>query len=427
MYKGLPIITNKIPEHERNGIPHHLLDFIGLQEKPWSVSQFVKASSRIIEEIRSRGKLPIVVGGTHYYTHALLFKDAILTKEVDEGQPPKDRREASQQEFPILSRPSEEMFQKLQEVDPEMARRWHPKDRRKIQRSLEIWLRTGRKASDVYDEQQQQLARGSNTSGAGDVDAIDSDGDGTDETGLRYPTLLLWLEADDAVLKQRLNSRVDSMVEQGLVREATSLASFEKDLHSKGTMVDKSSGIWVSIGYKEMHPWIEGQASDSDPAAKPPTLDAAIESVKAGTRRYAKRQNQYIRIRLANALKAANSLQTLLLFDCSALDRWDTEVAEPTESVVKAFLDGDDLPDPKSLSDLADHMFGAMEQQVTRPGREARTCDICDKTLMSEKEWTGHLASRGHKKATAASRKRQLMLAGNAVQSQNESLENTGG
>src|SRR5689334_20221731 len=73
MYKGLPIITNKLTTEEQRGIPHHLLGSIELHEDPWVVTQFKKEATRIISEIRGRGKLPIVVGGTSYYLDGLLF------------------------------------------------------------------------------------------------------------------------------------------------------------------------------------------------------------------------------------------------------------------------------------------------------------------------------------------------------------------
>jgi len=409
MYKGLPIITNKIPEHERNGVPHHLLDFVRLEEQPWTVNQFVKESNRIIHDIRTRGKLPIVVGGTHYYTHALLFKDATLVDEAAESIPDDDQVEGVEDDYPILSRPTEEILQALQEVDPDMARRWHPKDRRKIQRSLQIWLKTGRKASEVYAEQQERRPPSRPTDNDAERPRLGQEASmANEEAALRYPTLLLWLEAEDAVLKVRLNDRVDAMVNRGLIDDAVALTNFEKELFQQGVPVDKTKGIWVSIGYKEMASWLDGGQT---PEPKSPqasrALTEAIESVKAGTRRYAKRQNRYIRIRLANALEGADEFGMLFLLDCSNLDNWDTEVAAQAQRLVRSFLVGEKLPDHKSLSELAAKMLSAADEQNLGSDRVARTCNTCDKTLMTEKEWNGHLASRGHKKAVAAQRKRE--------------------
>jgi len=135
MYRGLPIVTNKIPQNERNGIPHHLLDRIGLEEKPWTVHEFVEESSKIIDEIRGRGKLPIVVGGTNFYVFSLLFEDSIMSSEhSDSGAEAEEDGKGTQADLTILEAPTEQIYAKLQAIDPDMARAWHPKDRRKIQR-----------------------------------------------------------------------------------------------------------------------------------------------------------------------------------------------------------------------------------------------------------------------------------------------------
>lgn len=78
MYRGLPIITNQIPVEERNGVPHHLISCVELDEQPWFVGRFRSESLRLIDDIHARGKTPVLVGGTHYYTQAVLFKDQLL-------------------------------------------------------------------------------------------------------------------------------------------------------------------------------------------------------------------------------------------------------------------------------------------------------------------------------------------------------------
>lgn len=406
MYKGLPIVTNKIPDGERNGIPHHLLDFIGLEEQPWTVHKFVKESTRVVDDITSRGKLPIVVGGTHYYTHALLFKEETLSTDDEEGNA-EDAEARESEDFAILSRPTGEILAKLQQVDPQMAARWHPRDRRKLQRSLEIWLKTGRKASEVYAEQQERkYAIGRNSSSGAMSEDFESMNDRDEGSALRYPTLLLWLEAEDAVLKKRLDARVDSMVESGLVDEAVALTALEKDLAERGSPVDKTKGIWVSIGYKEMEPCIqEQQTSGANSPQTSHALAQAVEAVKAGTRRYAKRQSRYIRIRLANALQQAGEFKMLFLLDGTNLENWDTDVFEQAQMLVRSFLDGETLPEHKTLSELAKRMLSASDERgVTN--RMAKRCETCDKILMTTDEWDRHVSSRGHKKAAAAQRKR---------------------
>jgi tRNA delta(2)-isopentenylpyrophosphate transferase len=104
MYRGLPIITNQIPVEERNGIPHHMISCIGLDEEPWRVGTFRMESLRVIKEIQSRGKLPILVGGTHYYTQSVLFNDALV------GDGSGDESFISEKEYSGLSTPSHGQF-----------------------------------------------------------------------------------------------------------------------------------------------------------------------------------------------------------------------------------------------------------------------------------------------------------------------------
>ncbi|KAG0160431.1 hypothetical protein PDIDSM_7960 [Penicillium digitatum] len=84
MYCGLPIITNQIPIDERNGIPHHLLSCIDLDAEAWRIGLFKREALRVIDDIRTRGKVPILVGGTHYYTQAVLFKEQLVGEGVDD-------------------------------------------------------------------------------------------------------------------------------------------------------------------------------------------------------------------------------------------------------------------------------------------------------------------------------------------------------
>ena len=212
MYDGLPIITNKITVEEQQGVPHHLLGFIALDEEPWRVGLFKKKASNVIQEIRSRGRLPIIVGGTHYYTQSLLFEDSLVNDQVDGGDqvPTELSNQDISDKFPILDGPTETMIERLREVDPVMADRWHPNDRRKIRRSLEIFLLTGKRASDVYAEQLE--IKSSNRK-------MESAEEGPSQS--ISDTLLFWVHSDSEVLKNRLDNRVDKMVKAGLLDEVS--------------------------------------------------------------------------------------------------------------------------------------------------------------------------------------------------------------
>ncbi|KAK5705869.1 tRNA dimethylallyltransferase, mitochondrial, partial [Elasticomyces elasticus] len=220
MYRGLPIITNQMPVEERNGIPHFLLSCIELEEEAWRIGIFKRETLRLIEDIHSRGKLPVLVGGTHYYTQAVLFKDQTVGENAEIGDKPQGtaieepESTSSAVKWPILDAPTEVVLQKLREVDPVMADRWHPNEMRKIRRSLEIYFQTGRPASEVYAE--QKLAKQKTAA----EDAVA----GTEQ--LRFPSMIFWVHAERETLNTRLEKRVDVMVEQGLTTEARTMFDY---------------------------------------------------------------------------------------------------------------------------------------------------------------------------------------------------------
>lgn len=410
MYEGLPIITNKIPENERHSIPHHLLGTVSLASEPWTVPKFVQESQRIIQEIRSRGRLPILVGGSHYYTQALLLKDSLVARVSDVAQHSEDETEArNNQTWPILSAATPDIYAKLLEVDPVIAKRWHPNDRRHVQRSLEIWLQTGRRASDIYEEQYQQRVSQQETAAHQEGLINGSSGDGAAETGMRYSTLILWVETEDDVLRQRLDGRVDVMVKDGMLEEGLYLDHFEREQAAKGHPVDTGKGIWISIGYKELKPYVKAmRTGDLDQAGLDSLRDNCIEDTKVATRQYARRQKRWIRIRLANSFEEAGATKYFFVLDSTDLEHWKSNVMIPSQSILEDFLKGESLPDPRSLSEMAHKVLPAFSLKGSRHQTFlARTCEVCDKTATTDSEWERHLASRRHAKALYGKSKRE--------------------
>ena len=408
MYNGLPIITNKIPENERHSIPHHLLGTVNLASEPWTVPKFVHESQRIIQEIRSRGRLPILVGGSHYYTQALLLKDSLVAPP-EAAQHSEDEREASDsQPWPILSAATHEIYAKLLEIDPVIAKRWHPNDRRHIQRSLEIWLQTGRKASDIYEEQYQQRVSQQQTATHQEDRTSGSPGDIMVGTGMRYPTLIIWVETEDVVLRQRLDSRVEIMVKDGMIEEALYLDRLERDQDAEGHPVDTGRGIWISIGYKELKPYVNAMMTgDVDQSGLDSLRELCIEDTKIATRKYARRQKRWIRIRLANSFEEAGATKRFFVLDSTNLKQWESNVTLPSQAIVEEFLKGQSLPDPSSLSEMAEKVLPTISLNDSRHQTFlARTCEVCNKTAATDLEWQRHLASRRHSKALYGKSKR---------------------
>jgi tRNA dimethylallyltransferase len=404
LYSGLPIITNKITVEERKGIPHHLLGCIGLDEPTWVVGTFVKRALSVIEEIRSRGKLPILVGGTHYYTQSLLFRDRLA--EAEENVEETDRHEAQgptedlEDKYPILKESTEKLLETLQDVDPVMAERWHPNDRRKIQRSLEIYLQTGRKASDIYAE--QRLAQST---------ANSADSSSSEDSGLRFPTLLFWIHAETETLRTRLDSRVDKMLQRGLLDEVRTLHDYATE-HSAQQPIDDSRGIWVSIGYKEFSAYTAAVASGTANETDLRVLkDEAVERTKIATRQYAKRQTRWIRIKLLQALQAAQATSSLYLLDGTSIADFATNVLAPAADVTQAFLSGEPMPEPKDMSEAAAEVLTAAviqdpESAASTPKKWLRQkCELCGVTCVTEKQWEAHARSRAHRRLVSKKRK----------------------
>ncbi len=203
VYKGLNIATAKIKEEEKEGIPHHLLDMKELNEL-YTVFDYQKDCRKKIEEIFSRGKTPILVGGTGLYIKAVLYN-----YELEETE--------------CISKYQEDtstLYQHLLKIDPNTS--IHPHNRKRIERALNYYHATGKCLSD------QKKA-----------------------DTLLYPTIMLGLTMDRNLLYQCINKRVDQMVEEGLLEEAKKL--YESKIQSKAVM--------TPIGYKELFPYFQKQES----------------------------------------------------------------------------------------------------------------------------------------------------------------------
>ena len=404
MYEGLPITTNKIPVEERKSIPHHLLGCVKLDEEPWSVGRFKDQATKVIEEIRSRGKIPILVGGSHYYTQSLLFKNFMIEVEGKEKEIVSSTV-AQEQTWPILGASTEEMLLELQKVDPLMAARWHPNDRRKIRRSLEIWYMTGRRASDIYEEQRKRKSTNTFDYHANDGSLYNDVYNSTKHlriSPLRYDSLILWTHSSSEELKLRLDKRVDLMLNNGLLSEVKSMNTLLQNLKSQGRPPDIGQGLWVAIGYKELVPYIRASRINIKSPKDLETLkQEGIAQTKDHTRQYAKRQIRWIRLKLIHALEYSHLSCTLFLLNGSDLSRWSNDVDGQASDLVSAFLKGEPLPEPTSLSEAA----ATMLQPSKKEEMLARYCKTCAKTLMSENEWQRHVKGKGHKRAQRAENK----------------------
>lgn len=242
IYKYMSIGTAKATLSEMEGVQHHLVDCV-LPNEEFSVSKFKEAALLCIEGVLSQGKLPIVVGGTGLYINGLTLPWSF--REKDDNEEVRWRLAA---EAEMLG--SESLYQRLKEVDPITAQTVHPNNVKRVIRALEIYEVTGKPKS-YFDE------KASNEKLSYDYELI----------GLKWPR---------DVLYERINRRVDSMVEEGLIEET-------KSLLERG--YDWNLTALKAIGYKELRPYLNGEAS----------LEEVLNILKQNTRHFAKRQMTWFR------------------------------------------------------------------------------------------------------------------------------------
>lgn len=368
MYNGLPIMTNKISDAEQQGIAHHLLGHVSLNDEPWDIDDFRREATQVIQEIRRRGNLPIVVGGTAYYVDSLLFPDTVIDEKHPDSEP-----------LAVLEEPTDVLYAELKKVDPEMALHWHPNDRRKIMRSLEIYLRTGRRASEIYAEQRERRSGETQSS--------------------PWENLLFWVYSEREVLKNRLDARVDKMLDMGLMDEVRQLADLKRREEAAGRTVDVTRGIWQSIGYKQLEPYLmaleEGRPDDELNKLR----NSCTDDMKTGTRRYAMYQNRWTKQKKIPHLKqeGPEALDSLYILDSTDVSRFGETAVEPAAQITEQFLRGEARAHPSELSDLARGVLSEATQPRPQVTPCERTCEVCNVAVTTEEQWRLHVRGRMHR------------------------------
>ncbi|WP_062050866.1 tRNA (adenosine(37)-N6)-dimethylallyltransferase MiaA [Bacillus sp. JCM 19034] len=240
VYKGMDIGTAKATVEEQQGIPHHLIDIKNPTE-PYSVADFQSAAMPFITTINNKKKVPILVGGTGLYVNAVIHQYELHKKQGDN-----DLRHKLEQL--AVENGSMHVYKLLQEADPVSAKQIHPNNVRRVIRALELTKVTGI----PFSEQQKE-----------------------EEMESPYDLVYLALTMDRDQLYERINKRVDLMMEQGLLEEVTRL-------YRQGIQNCQSV---QAIGYKELYQYLDGEIS----------LEAAIDLLKKNSRHYAKRQLTWFR------------------------------------------------------------------------------------------------------------------------------------
>ncbi len=236
IYRGMDIGTGKITASEMHGVKHHMLD-VADPDEDYSVGQYVYEAANLIKDIAIRGKLPIIVGGTGLYINSLMFGHSFSQTQRNEEIRAQLRR------F-VAENGNSALHQKLAEVDPVSAQKIMVNDVKRAIRAYEIYLITGKPRSEQLDENKPM-----------------------------YDYKMLVLTDDRETLYQRINARVDDMLNRGLIDEVRSLYRY------------KNCNSMQAIGYKEIIKYFDGEIP----------VEQAIEEIKKGSRNYAKRQMTFFR------------------------------------------------------------------------------------------------------------------------------------
>ncbi len=240
IYRHMDIATAKVTKDEMLGVAHHLIDFLD----PWEsfcVAEYKEMALSRIRDISARGKLPLLVGGTGLYIDTVINNTRFLDYEKSDVREKLMKRAEEEG--------SEALWKELSLIDPQSAEKLHPNDKKRVVRALELFETTGRTMTAQRENSHLE------------------------ESEFRFCVIGLTAE-DRQFLYDRINRRVDMMLDMGLVEEARRFFALERSSTSR-----------QAIGYKELKPFLDGAVS----------LEQATENLKRETRRYAKRQLSWFR------------------------------------------------------------------------------------------------------------------------------------
>lgn len=242
IYKDMDIGTAKVTPEEMQGVKHYLIDFVSPDER-YSVSDFKRDSEKAIEEILAKGKVPIVAGGTGLYIDSLIYGIEYQEMQFDETYRNLLMEQAETPEG------LKGLYEQAIKIDEQAMQNISPNDKKRIIRVLEIFKSTGKTKTE-----QERLSR---------------------MNGIKYDFKVFAIDMEREKLYERINKRVDIMLEQGLVEEVRTLQ--EKYHHFPTAM--------QGLGYKEVVAYLNQQC----------TYQEMVDRIKQETRRYAKRQLTWFR------------------------------------------------------------------------------------------------------------------------------------
>lgn len=258
IYKDMNIGTAKPTQEEMQGIQHYLLDFVEPNQR-YSVAEYKKDAENAIEKILSKGKIPIVVGGTGLYVDSLIYGIEYQDIKLDEEY----RKELEKR---VEAEGLEELYNEAQKIDPQSIEKISRNDKKRILRILEIYKATGKNKTEQEIESRKN--------------------------GVKYDYKVFAINMEREKLYERINMRVDIMIENGLIEEVENLLEKYNEFPT----------AMQGLGYKEVVEYLQGKISKEE----------MIERIKRETRRYAKRQLTWFRKNKQTIWIGPHDLQKIL-------------------------------------------------------------------------------------------------------------------
>ena len=258
IYKDMNIGTAKPTQEEMQGIQHYLLDFVEPNQR-YSVAEYKKDAENAIEKILSKGKIPIVVGGTGLYVDSLIYGIEYQDIKLDEEY----RKELEKR---VEAEGLEELYNEAQKIDPQSIEKISRNDKKRILRILEIYKATGKNKTEQEIESRKN--------------------------GVKYDYKVFAINMEREKLYERINMRVDIMIENGLIEEVENLLEKYNEFPT----------AMQGLGYKEVVEYLQGKISKEE----------MIEKIKRETRRYAKRQLTWFRKNKQTIWIGPHDLQKIL-------------------------------------------------------------------------------------------------------------------
>ncbi|UZJ54744.1 hypothetical protein CBS101457_004064 [Exobasidium rhododendri] len=464
IYHGLDTITNKMTSEEMQGIPHHLMSFLEPEkDAEYDVGSFVRDASNAMREMSNRDVLPIIVGGTTYYLQHFVLPGQLVSLQNREDDRIRQERPATVHEVksateveriaeeasrvPLTTEQKLLLFRvinlshssSLKDVDDpmmiwtlldcldqEMAMRWHFRDTRKIIRSIKVLFETGRRHSELIEEQKRQRQY--------------TDEDETIQGEEKTKLIIFNLECDRPVLNERLDLRIERMIDNGLLREIVELRAIVSKRGESKT--DYTRGIFQAIGYKEFDSYLEhlesrrggiGVANAATSLLRPSPDDKvgnslftqAVEDMKISTRQFAKRQVGWVRNMLLPELnKRHNRHVHFYSLDTTDLEQWQGNVRsksiglldrewerERNEQNAKGECDAQALLE--RLEFVSDELSKCPREAEANGAADAvgadeeklfTTCHVCTKDnskpcMILNSKWDLHCKGRSHQAA----------------------------